>query len=147
MTGFSIHQSTSHKLTTTLSLTEEVVPNASKITHAYSFLIFWAFTVYSCFGVLFPFTVQGCENVQQRHNTACVQVYNSGRLKYRGFSYQHWSCHDSTETTRQGRQADNFYCLESLSTFCLLKHFDDLKKKQLYVCKDKKKPHGKRLQH
>lgn len=143
MTGLSIHQSTSHQLTITLSLTEEVVANTLKITHAYSFLIFWGFTIYSWFWGVFSFTVQECENVQQRHDRACVQVYNSGRLKYRGFSYQHWSCHDSAETTRQGRQTDYFYYLESLSTFCLLKHFDDLKKKQLQACKDKKKHMGR----
>lgn len=49
MTGFSIYQSTSHKLTSTLPLTKEVVPNASKIIHPCFFLILWGFTVYSWF--------------------------------------------------------------------------------------------------
>lgn len=59
MTGFSIHQSTSHKLTSTLPLTKEVVPNASKITHAYSFLILWGFTVYSWFCASFLLLFKG----------------------------------------------------------------------------------------
>lgn len=136
MTGFSIHQSTSHKLTTTLPLTKEVVPNASKITHAYSFLIIWGFAVYSWFCASFLLLFKG---VKMHSNDMPQIVYNSGRLEYRGFSYQHWSCHDSTEITGQGRQTDNFYCLESLSTFCLLKHFTIWRKNNYMLCKGGKK--------
>lgn len=136
MTGFSIHQSTFHKLTTTLPLTKEVVPNASKITHVYSFLIIWGFAVYSWFCASFLLLFKG---VKMHSKDMPQLVYNSGRLEYRGFFYQNQSHHDSSEITRQGRQTDNFYCLESLRTFCLLKQFMISRKNNYMLwCKEKK---------
>jgi len=66
MTGFSIYQSTSKKLRTIFPLTKEVVADASKITPASSFPVFWGFTVYGwfCASLFYCSMVWKCECAQ-----------------------------------------------------------------------------------